>query len=363
MHVDFLSLGDSVAFSGVSCLEVWWGYWHCVCLCRYRRWKLGEDIDLIVRCEHDGVMTGANGELSFINIKALNEWDSRVRMRKCTSFLPPPTRIWTFCVCLPYWNSWWLCSIVMAWTGVRSWTLRGEPCWPQSWRTTATNWHAGPAAPCWPAQSTSSWGENTHIPFVHARAHTYPLPHFFHIQPGLTLNRNHRPKFYFLHLVCHSYVSRYHVKDSARHVILGTQQFKPNEFASQINLSMENAWGILRCVIDICRKLDEGKYLILKDPNKVSNYNTQTSPQRVSSRLVIRDRQFVAVLLCQLQTLVWPKISFSTSLEDLVCFVNKCYQEPLTFIAAGSFTDLARHLSANTQVSHLLTNNCFTQNF
>lgn len=65
------------------------------------------------------------------------------------------------------------------------------------------------------------------------------------------------------------YVSRYHVKDSSRHVVLGTQQFKPNEFASQINLSMENAWGILRCVIDICRKLEEGKYLILKDPNKV----------------------------------------------------------------------------------------------
>lgn len=63
-------------------------------------------------------------------------------------------------------------------------------------------------------------------------------------------------------------MSRYHVKDSSRHVILGTQQFKPNEFASQINLSVENAWGILRCVIDICMKLEEGKYLILKDPNK-----------------------------------------------------------------------------------------------
>lgn len=48
-------------------------------LFRYRHWKLGEDIDLIVRCEHDGVMTGANGEVSFINIKTLNEWDSRVR--------------------------------------------------------------------------------------------------------------------------------------------------------------------------------------------------------------------------------------------------------------------------------------------
>lgn len=49
------------------------------CPCSYRRWKLGDDIDLIVRCEHDGVMTGANGEVSFINIKTLNEWDSRVR--------------------------------------------------------------------------------------------------------------------------------------------------------------------------------------------------------------------------------------------------------------------------------------------
>lgn len=45
---------------------------------RYRHWKLGEDIDLIVRCEHDAVMTGAKGEVSFINVKTLNEWDSRV---------------------------------------------------------------------------------------------------------------------------------------------------------------------------------------------------------------------------------------------------------------------------------------------
>ena len=75
------------------------------------------------------------------------------------------------------------------------------------------------------------------------------------------------------------YVSRYHVKDSARHVVLGTQQFKPNEFASQINLSMENAWGILRCVIDICRALDEGKYLILKDPNKVRDPSGRRGPQ------------------------------------------------------------------------------------
>ncbi|XP_055585168.1 eukaryotic translation initiation factor 3 subunit D-like [Uranotaenia lowii] len=64
------------------------------------------------------------------------------------------------------------------------------------------------------------------------------------------------------------YVSRAHIRDSSRHVILGTQQFKPHEFANQINLSMDNAWGILRCIIDICMKQKDGKYLIMKDPNK-----------------------------------------------------------------------------------------------
>lgn len=64
------------------------------------------------------------------------------------------------------------------------------------------------------------------------------------------------------------YVSRAHIRDASKHVILGTQQFKPIEFAQQTNLSMDNAWGILRCIIDICMKQKDGKYLIMKDPNK-----------------------------------------------------------------------------------------------
>ena len=47
------------------------------------------------------------------------------------------------------------------------------------------------------------------------------------------------------------YVTRYSVKDSSRHVILGTQQFKPVEFGQQINLNMDNAWGVVRCILDI----------------------------------------------------------------------------------------------------------------
>jgi translation initiation factor 3 subunit D len=62
--------------------------------------------------------------------------------------------------------------------------------------------------------------------------------------------------------------TRYIVKDSSRHVVLGTQHFKPSEFASQINLSMDNAWGIVRCIIDLIMNQKDGKYLIVKDPNK-----------------------------------------------------------------------------------------------
>ena len=47
------------------------------------------------------------------------------------------------------------------------------------------------------------------------------------------------------------YVTRYSVKDSSRHVILGTQQFKPVEFGTQINLNMDNAWGVVRCILDL----------------------------------------------------------------------------------------------------------------
>ena len=45
-------------------------------------------------------------------------------------------------------------------------------------------------------------------------------------------------------------------------------QFKPSEFAAQINLSMDNCWGIVRCIIDQVMAQKDGKYLIVKDPNK-----------------------------------------------------------------------------------------------
>ncbi|KAJ8970241.1 hypothetical protein NQ317_017601 [Molorchus minor] len=45
---------------------------------RYRKWDLGGGIVLVARCEHDAVVQSPNGELQFLTIKALNEWDSKL---------------------------------------------------------------------------------------------------------------------------------------------------------------------------------------------------------------------------------------------------------------------------------------------
>lgn len=66
------------------------------------------------------------------------------------------------------------------------------------------------------------------------------------------------------------FVSRANATDPTRHVILGSQEFRPTDFAKQMNFQMDNAWGILRCVIDYFMKCDPGIYLMMKNPNKVS---------------------------------------------------------------------------------------------
>ena len=72
-------------------------------------------------------------------------------------------------------------------------------------------------------------------------------------------------KFRFISIpFSYRYITRFKIKDSSRHVILGSQQFKPLEFANQINLSMDNAWGIVRCIIDLVMQQKDGKVLLNK---------------------------------------------------------------------------------------------------
>lgn len=156
---------------------------------RYRKWNLGNDIVLICRCELDAVQQGSNNEIQFLNVKALNEWDSR---------------------------------------------FSGGVDWRQKLDT-----QRGAVLANELKNNANKLGKWT-------------------VQAILAGADN----------IKFGYVTRYNVKDSSRHVILGTQQFKPTEFGHQINLSMDNAWGIVRCVLDIVMQQKDGKYLIVKDPNK-----------------------------------------------------------------------------------------------
>ena len=44
--------------------------------------------------------------------------------------------------------------------------------------------------------------------------------------------------------------------------------YDPRKFAEQMNLNLANGWGIVRTIVDMCLKMSEGKYVLVKDPNK-----------------------------------------------------------------------------------------------
>ncbi|VDB97121.1 unnamed protein product [Peniophora sp. CBMAI 1063] len=64
------------------------------------------------------------------------------------------------------------------------------------------------------------------------------------------------------------YVTRANPRDNTRHTILSTTSVRPTDFAAQLNVSLANGWGIVRTVTDLCMKMPEGKYVLIKDPNK-----------------------------------------------------------------------------------------------
>lgn len=64
------------------------------------------------------------------------------------------------------------------------------------------------------------------------------------------------------------YVSRAGPKDNSNHVILGTQTSKPRDLATQMSLNPDHCWGIVRALVDMLMRQPEGKYLLVKDPNK-----------------------------------------------------------------------------------------------
>eukprot|EP00842_Homolaphlyctis_polyrhiza_P003270 jgi/Hompol1/3944/HPOL_003408-RA len=65
------------------------------------------------------------------------------------------------------------------------------------------------------------------------------------------------------------FVSRATPRERRRHVILGSSIFKPREFAANMNFDLSSGWGLVKAFIDLCfAKLDNGKFVLLRDPNK-----------------------------------------------------------------------------------------------
>jgi len=64
------------------------------------------------------------------------------------------------------------------------------------------------------------------------------------------------------------YASRMRPNDPWSHAILGVQTYNTDSFAEQIGMTRNNAYGILRNIIDVVMAYDDGKYLIMKDPIK-----------------------------------------------------------------------------------------------
>lgn len=64
------------------------------------------------------------------------------------------------------------------------------------------------------------------------------------------------------------YVSRTAPSNAAEHLIVAAQSFKPKDLAQQIALSVTNMWGIVKTIVDLVMQQEDGKYVLLKDPNK-----------------------------------------------------------------------------------------------
>lgn len=64
------------------------------------------------------------------------------------------------------------------------------------------------------------------------------------------------------------YISRTSTKDNKKHCILGASTHNPADLATQMNLKMDSAWGVVKAFTEVFSKLPNGKFLLLRDANK-----------------------------------------------------------------------------------------------
>lgn len=64
------------------------------------------------------------------------------------------------------------------------------------------------------------------------------------------------------------FCSRKEPKNAYEHVILATQFYRPKDFATQITLAEGQMWAMMRMFVQLFNKQQEGKYVLMREPNK-----------------------------------------------------------------------------------------------
>ncbi|MCJ1298404.1 hypothetical protein MMC08_001193 [Hypocenomyce scalaris] len=192
---------------------------------KYRRFDLSLEKDedplhLVVRTELDAVMkNNISGEDQFLTVKALNEFDHKAQGSGGALD--------------------WRTKLTSQRGAVVATEMKNNSC----------------KLARWTAQSILAKADVMKLGYViHCRALSVLLASHQHMTDRI----HPRDRF----------VSRATPKSNDRHVILGVVGYDPRKFADQMNLNLANGWGIVRTIVDMCLKMKEGKYVLVKDPNK-----------------------------------------------------------------------------------------------
>jgi translation initiation factor 3 subunit D len=67
-----------------------------------------------------------------------------------------------------------------------------------------------------------------------------------------------------------AYISRAQANDPRRHSVLKVETLRTEKFAEQININVDNGWAIVRSLISLFKRQDDGTFVLLKDPSTSS---------------------------------------------------------------------------------------------
>jgi translation initiation factor 3 subunit D len=66
------------------------------------------------------------------------------------------------------------------------------------------------------------------------------------------------------------FVTRTVASDPNKHSVLMVKSYTPLGFAKLLDIKVRAQWGSLKYILESLQKLDDGKYVLMKDPNKAS---------------------------------------------------------------------------------------------